>query len=69
MHRSRIYSPRNGTILCHYLSARRAVNCAATNVVNYFKFGAFLLFLLAVASVCWCVVGTKERMEKWGMAN
>lgn len=60
MHRSRIYSPRNGAILCHYLSARRAVNCPATNVASYFKFqcfccfkfAAFLLLLLAVISVC-----------------
>ena len=52
MHHSRIYSPRNGAILCHYLNARRAVNCPATNVATYFKFAAFLLLLLAVVSVC-----------------
>lgn len=52
MHRSRIYSPRNGAILCHYRSARRAVNCPATNVANYSEFAAFLLLLLVVASIC-----------------
>jgi len=52
MHRSKIYSPRNGAILCHYLSARRAVNCPATNVASYFKFAAFLLLLLAIVSLC-----------------
>jgi len=52
MHHSRIYSLRNGAMLCHYLSARRAVNCPATNVASYFKFAVFLLLLLDVISVC-----------------
>jgi hypothetical protein len=57
MHRSRIYSPRNGAILCHYLSARRAVNCPATNVASYFKFAAFLLF----AARCRFGMFTREK--------
>jgi hypothetical protein len=52
MHVARSYGPRKGAILCHYLSAGRAVNCDAANVANYFKFAAVLLVLLAVPSVC-----------------